>query len=171
MIKVTDNGYLRAPEPDDLQWLYSIENDASLWYLGVSKEPWSKEVLAQYLAQQPGNLQRDGQLRLLFIYNGQTAGAVDLFDYDPIARKAGIGIVLSAAFRGKGLATMLLIGFESYCFKTLGLHSLYAHAPVNNEASIRLFEQSGYRTVGILEDWVWFDGTHQNAQLFQKIVL
>lgn len=170
MIAVTDNGYLRAPEPEDLQWLYGIENDASLWYLGLSKEPWSKMVLAQYLAEQPGNLQRDSQLRLIYTHNGQTAGAVDLFDYDPIARKAGIGIVLSAEFRGKGLATMVLKALESYCFKTLGLHSLYAHVPMNNDASIQLFKQSGYRAVGILEDWVWFDGTHQNAQLFQKLV-
>ena len=170
MIKVTENGFLRAPEPEDLQWLYGIENDASLWYLGISKEPWSKKVLADYLATQPGNLQRDGQLRLLFIYNGQTAGAVDLFDYDPVARKAGIGIVLSAAYRGKGLGKRVLRAFEAYCFKTLGLHSLYAHVATNNDASTQLFEQSGYRAVGMLEDWVWFDGTHQNAQLFQKIV-
>jgi hypothetical protein len=33
MIEVAENGYLRAPEPEDLQWLYGIENDASLWYL------------------------------------------------------------------------------------------------------------------------------------------
>lgn len=170
MITVNDLGYLRAPEPEDLQWLYGVENDATLWYLGISKEPWSKAVLADYLAAQPGNLQRDGQLRLLFVYNGETAGAVDLFDYDPVARKAGIGIVLSQAFRGKGLGKMVLQAFESYCFKTLGLHSVYAHAPANNEASIQLFEQSGYRTVGILEDWVWLNGAHHNAQLFQKLV-
>ena len=170
MIEVAENGYLRAPEPEDLQWLYGIENDASLWYLGISKEPWSKKVLADYLASQPGNLQRDGQLRLLFIFNGETAGAIDLFDYDPVARKAGVGIVISEAFRGKGLGKMVLKAFESYCFRTLGLHSLYAHVPSNNDASLQLFEQCGYRMVGILEDWVWFNGAHQNAQLFQKLV-
>ena len=170
MIEVTDNGYLRAPEPEDLQWLYGIENDASLWYLGISKEPWSKKVLADYLASQPGNLQRDGQLRLLFVFNGETAGAIDLFDYDPVARKAGVGIVISEAFRGKGLGKKVLKAFESYCFRTLGLHSLYAHVPSNNDASLQLFEQCGYRMVGILEDWVWFNGAHQNAQLFQKLV-
>jgi len=61
MITVNDLGYLRAPEPEDLQWLYGVENDATLWYLGISKEPWSKAVLADYLAAQPGNLQRDGR--------------------------------------------------------------------------------------------------------------
>lgn len=75
MITVNDLGYLRAPEPEDLQWLYGVENDATLWYLGISKEPWSKAVLADYLAAQPGNLQRDGQLRLLFVYNGETRQA------------------------------------------------------------------------------------------------
>jgi diamine N-acetyltransferase len=170
MIPVTNNGYLRAPEPEDLSWLYRIENDATLWYLGISKEPWSKAVLADYLAAQPGNLQRDGQLRLLFVYEGVTVGAVDLFDYDATARKAGIGIVLSDEYRGKGLGKMMLQAFESYCFNTLALHSLYAHAPINNEASMLLFEQSGYRKVGTLEDWVWSNGAHYNAQLFQKLV-
>ena len=28
MITVNDLGYLRAPEPEDLQWLYGVENDA-----------------------------------------------------------------------------------------------------------------------------------------------
>jgi|GEM_PF-4592596 len=29
MITVNDLGYLRAPEPEDLQWLYGVENDAN----------------------------------------------------------------------------------------------------------------------------------------------
>ena len=53
MIQVGDIGVLRALEPSDLDWLYTIENDASLWHLGISKEPWSKAVLASYIDAQP----------------------------------------------------------------------------------------------------------------------
>ena len=45
MIPVTNNGYLRAPEPEDLPWLYRIENDASLWYLGTAFESVSEAFL------------------------------------------------------------------------------------------------------------------------------
>jgi diamine N-acetyltransferase len=101
MIQVGDIGVLRALEPSDLDWLYTIENDASLWHLGISKEPWSKAVLSSYIDAQPGNLLRDGQLRLVFEVDGAAVGAVDVYDYDAIARKGGIGIVLSPEHEGR----------------------------------------------------------------------
>ena len=104
MIKVGDIGVLRALEPD-LDWLYTIET-MRLWHLGISKEPWSKAVLASYIDAQPGNLLRDGQLRLVFEVDGAAVGAVDVYDYDAIARKGGIGIVLRPEARGKAKAAL-----------------------------------------------------------------
>jgi diamine N-acetyltransferase len=171
MIAVGNIGFLRAPEPSDLNWLFELENDQSLWYLGHSKEPLSKDVLTQYIAQQPGNLFRDGQLRLILEHNAIPVGAVDLFDYDPIARRAGLGIAIDNEFRGRGWAIAALDSFEKYAFGTLGLHSLYAHVPLDNEASLALFEGSGFTGIGDLKDWVWKEGNFVDARLFQKIKL
>ena len=70
MIKVGDIEILRALETSDLDWLYSIENNAEWWHFGISKEPWSKDVLSKYIHSQPGNLMRDGQLRLILEVEG-----------------------------------------------------------------------------------------------------
>ena len=35
-----DNIRLRALEPEDLEWLYSVENDEELWQWGSSNVPY-----------------------------------------------------------------------------------------------------------------------------------
>lgn len=169
MIGVGDIGILRAPERSDLRWLQKLENDPNLWYLGFSKEPFNTEVLELYLNQQPGSLMRDGQLRMILENEGQPAGALDLYDYDPFARKAGVGIVLDDQHRGKGWASQAMRSFEKYVFGTLGLHSLFAMVPKGNQPSIQLFEGLGYKKIGELEDWVLHDGIFESAVMYQKL--
>ena len=40
---------LRALEPEDLDFLYSIENDAELWDFGCANVPYSKFSLNNYI--------------------------------------------------------------------------------------------------------------------------
>lgn len=169
MIKVGDIGVLRALEPSDLNWLYSLENDTTLWHLGISKEPWSKDVLSRYIASQPGNLMRDGQLRLVLEIDGTPVGALDIYDYDAIARKGGIGIVINADSRGQGLAKKALEAFMNYLFNTLGMQMLYAVVPESNAASKALFESLDFEQSGILKHWLLKDGQFENAYLYQYL--
>jgi len=169
MIPVNQIGVLRSPERSDLEWLQLLENNPDLWYLGYSKEPFNREVLKNYLDQQPGSLLRDGQLRLILEHNGLPVGALDLYDYDPFARKAGVGIVLDPEHRGKGWAKEAMSAFEAYAFGTLGLHSLFAMVPGKNAASIGLFEVLEYKKIGVLEDWVLHHGSYESALLYQKL--
>lgn len=169
MIKVGDIGVLRALEPSDLNWLYSLENDTSLWHLGISKEPWSKDVLSRYIESQPGNLMRDGQLRLVLEVAGKPVGALDVYDYDAIARKGGVGIVLNAELRGQGVATKALNAFMNYLFGTLGMQMLYAVVPESNTPSKGLFETLGFEQSGTLKHWLLKDGQFENALLYQFI--
>lgn len=169
MIKVGDIGVLRALEPADLNWLYAIENDTTLWHLGISKEPWSKEVLRRYIESQPGNLLRDGQLRLVLEVEGALVGALDIYDYDAIARKGGIGIVIHPKARGQGLAKAALECFIKYLFGTLGLQMVYAVVPTSNLASKALFETLSFEQTGRLMHWILKDGQFENAHLYQRI--
>ena len=169
MISVGELGFLRALEATDLDWLYSIENDTELWHLGISKEPWSKDVLSSYISSKPGNLVRDGQLRLILEVEGMPLGAVDIYDYDPVSRKGGIGIVINQESQGKGLAKMALGSFIHYLLGTLGLNMLYAVAPADNKASIALFESLDFTSSGILQQWIWVKGEFQDAHIFQLV--
>lgn len=169
MIEVAGIGQLRAPEPEDLHWLYAVENDVNLLHLSAEKEPFSRETLRRYLESQPGSLQRDGQIRLIIEVDQKPIGALDLFEYDFTARKAGVGIVLDAAYRGKGWAREALNTFVEHAFNHWALSSLYAHVPASNEASQRLFEGAGFVKIGLLERWIWRDGTFEAAWLYQKL--
>ena len=169
MIKVDGIGILRALEPSDLPWLYALENEEELWHLGVSKEPWSKHVLEQYISNQPGNLLRDGQLRMVLEIQGQLHGAVDLYDYDPFTRKAGIGIALDAESSGKGIAKPVAERLIQYAMGTLGLSMVYAVVPVDNEPSNRLFTSLAFEASGSLKQWLLKDGAHVDATIYQRL--
>ena len=169
MIKVGDIGFLRALETSDLDWLYSIENNSDWWHLGISKEPWSKDVLLKYIHSQPGSLVRDGQLRLILEVEGSPLGALDIYDYDPIARKGGLGIVMNQEAQGKGLAKMAMGSFIKHLLQTIGLNMVYAVTPVTNEASIALFESLHFKNSGTLRHWVLQKGQFQDAYLFQLV--
>ena len=44
-----DNLVLRALEPSDLDFLYQLENDTSIWEISGTLKPYSKKVLQLYL--------------------------------------------------------------------------------------------------------------------------
>ena len=60
-----DNIRLRALEPEDLEWLYSVENDEELWQWGSSNVPYSRYSLKTYIAESRHDIYADGQLRLV----------------------------------------------------------------------------------------------------------
>ena len=41
--------YLRALEPEDLDFIYTIENDQNLWELSNTQTPYSRYLIKQYL--------------------------------------------------------------------------------------------------------------------------
>ena len=43
--------YLRALEPEDLEFIHTIENDESLWELSNTITPYSKFLIKQYMEQ------------------------------------------------------------------------------------------------------------------------
>ena len=126
--------------------------------------------LRQYLTRHE-NLVTHGQLRLILDVDGDPVGAVDLFDYDPFTKRAGVGIMIEEKHRGKGWSKLAPETMEHYAFKTLNVENLYAHLPLINDASLRLFSSRNFREVGVLMRWVWWEGKYVDAKIFQKITL
>jgi diamine N-acetyltransferase len=145
---------LRAPEPEDLELFYRWENDTTLWSLGSTLAPYSRYDLKQYLLSSK-DFYETKQLRLMIeaIPEKQTAGIIDLYDFEPHNRRAGVGILIDMAYQKKGLATEALSLLCKYAFSFLKLHQLYAYIPVNNEPSKRLFTRCGFEERGLLPDW------------------
>lgn len=164
------NIYLRALEPEDLDFLYQLENNEDVWEISGTTTPYSKHVLKQYLDNAHRDIYDVKQLRLCICKENRVIGFIDLFDFDPQHHRAGVGlIILEKNERNNGIGTEAIALLSDYAFKTLGLRQLYANVIEDNAASLHLFKKMGFDEVGIKKDWIFSNGSYKNEILFQKI--
>jgi diamine N-acetyltransferase len=163
---------LRALEPEDLELLYEWENNESYWTISNTISPFSKYTLKRYLENSHKNIYESGQLRLMIelIHDKVTVGTIDIFDFDPFHRRAGLGILIANEdYRKKGYASMALTCLTDYCFKTLQLHQLYCNILANNTESMELFKKHGFVQTGIRKEWINTSDAYLDEYLFQLI--
>lgn len=162
---------LRALEPEDLELLYRWENNPDLWELGNTLSPYSRYILKEYIRESHRAIFETKQLRLMIelCSTGEAIGTVDLYDFDPHHRRAGIGILVDPLYQEKGFATEAMHVLMKYAFGFLKLHQLYVHIPVKNEASKRLFTRCGFVVAGIMKDWVIAEKGYSDVFVMQKI--
>lgn len=162
---------LRAMEPGDIDLLYEWENSEDIWTVSNTISPFSKHILAVYIQNSDKDIYESKQLRLMInTLQGETVGAIDLFDFDPYNLRAGIGILIySIENRSMGYATSALNLMIEYCFEKLGLHQIYANILSGNEVSRKLFSKAGFVIAGTKKDWVREGGYWLDQNLFQLI--
>lgn len=160
---------LRAMEPEDLDLLYKIENDISLWNIGNTNVPYSRYTLHDYIANATGDIYADRQVRLMIEnQEGCIVGIVDIVNFDAKNRKAEIGLVIENQFRRQGYATSALGEIAVYAWNVLHLHQLYAYIDTLNTASLHLFKNLGYEQSTELKHWLYDGKEYHNALLVQK---
>jgi len=163
---------LRAPEPEDLELLYDWENNDIYWLLSNTVSPFSRYTLKRYIENSHKNIYETGQLRLMIdhISDKKTIGTIDIFDFDPFHKRAGLGILIAnETSRRKGYASMALICLINYCFKTLQLHQVYCNILANNQESMDLFKKQGFVQSGIKKDWIKTSDGYLDEYLFQLV--
>lgn len=163
---------LRALERSDLDFLYELENDESIWEVSNTSTPYSKFVLKQYLENAHRDIYEVKQLRLVICAaeDKRPVGFVDLFDFEPRHRRVGVGIVVfSESDRKKGFASEALQMIANYSFTHLKVHQLYANISEDNTVSIQLFEKLGYVLAGTKKDWLLSGKGYKNELLYQLI--
>jgi len=155
---IGDKIVLRALEPDDIDLLYQWENDRTSWHLSNTLTPFSRFALEQYIMTADQDIFAVKQLRLMIDKTGskgkECIGAIDLFDFDPVNKRAGIGILINKNERNKGFASEALKLLIQYCFNTLELHQLYCNIETTNTGSIKLFQNQDFEIVGNKKDWI-----------------
>ena len=161
---------LRAMEPEDLEVLYTLENDTTLWDISSVNVPYSRYLLKQFIAKGTHDIYTDGQLRLMIesAEEGTVVGMADLVDFNPRHLRAEIGIVLGRDYRNKGYGTEVLALMEKYVQEFLHLHQLYSYVSTENEPSIKLFLRAGYEQTCLLKDWLYIGNGFVDARIFQK---
>ena len=56
--------FLRALEPEDLDFIYEVENDESIWEVSSTQTPYSRFLIKQYLENANQDIFEAKQLRL-----------------------------------------------------------------------------------------------------------
>ncbi|MDH7448243.1 GNAT family N-acetyltransferase [Aquimarina sp. 2201CG14-23] len=163
--------YLRALEPEDLDFVYVIENDESIWEMSTTQTPYSRFLIKQYLENAHQDIYEAKQLRLVICANdGAALGLIDLFDFNPIHNRVGVGILIAEKeSRGKGYGKEALKLIINYGKTHLRLHQLYANIAEDNFASVKLFEGQGFQKIGIKKEWNLVAGKYKDELLYQLI--
>jgi diamine N-acetyltransferase len=166
--------YLRALEPEDLTFIYEIENNENIWEVSNTQTPYSQFLIKQYLENAHQDIYEAKQLRLVICRNtnSKAIGLIDLFDYDPRNNRAGIGIIIKDEIdRKQGVGCQALELMINYSFKKLNINQLYANISPENSASIALFTKFGFNKIGTKKSWNLIDGIYQDEDFFQLIKL
>lgn len=166
---------LRAVEPLDADFMYEVENDTLCWRYGETIAPLSRRILRDYALTYDANPFSARQLRLIvsdFSSNASTpTGILDLYEIDPVNRRAYVGIYILPQFRGRGIATAALQLLQAYAKHTLQLRILAANIESVNLTSIHLFEKAGFIHQATIPEWfILADGGFSNLLIFTKRV-
>jgi diamine N-acetyltransferase len=164
--------YLRALEPNDLEFVYLIENDQSIWPVSNTNTPYSRFLVKQYLENAQQDIYEAKQLRLAICQDEDfpAVGLIDLFDFDPKNNRAGIGIVIQGVEnRNRNIGSEAVALLIRYAFYNLNVHQLYANISTENKASIALFTKFGFECVGVKKDWNLINGSYQDESIYQLI--
>lgn len=167
-----NNVYLRALEPEDLEFVYTIENDESIWNVSNTQTPYSRFLIKQYLENAHQDVYEAKQLRLAICLNdsNETIGLIDLFDFDPSNNRAGIGIIIQEKNnRISGYGSEALQLLINYSFTHLQLNQLFANIGTENEISISLFTKFGFQLIGIKKQWNKVNNLYKDEALYQLI--
>lgn len=161
---------LRAVEPSDVDRLYIWENDRTLWPHGNTRAPLSRFLLSEYASGYDADPFAAGQLRLMIITGEEACGTVDIYEFDPLAGKAGIGIFVAPAYRGRGIGSEALNAMSAYCRDTLNMHQLWCTVLVDNTPSLALFKKEGFSVAGRLRSWVRAGGKYRDVFIMQLML-
>lgn len=158
---------LRAVEPSDVDLLLEWENDISVWKVSNTITPYSRFEIEEYALNAKRDIFSARQLRLMISLPEEgaepaTVGTIDLFEFDPVHLRAGVGIMIAKKFRGKGYAAEALKILVRYASEGLLLNQLFCNISSDNLVSIHLFETVGFVRCGIKKQWLnageeWLD--------------
>lgn len=161
---------LRALEPHDVDVLYRWENDPEVWKVSNTMTPYSKFTLQEFIKTASQDIYASRQLRLMIEdWKGNTIGTVDLFDFEPFHRRAGIGILIAKEYRHNGYAEEAVKCVCQYLFTVFQLHQVYCNVMADNEISLKLFQSVGFQLSGRQKDWIRSKNSYTDVYILQLI--
>ncbi|MDC6470361.1 GNAT family protein [Flavobacteriales bacterium] len=163
---MTKNVSIRRPKLLDLDQLLIWENNLDNSVYSDNPIFYTKEQIEQFLTSDQ-DIFLDRQIRFMIDSSGFPVGCVDLFKYDMVNSRSGVGIFIDEKFRNMGIATKALSLLKSICIKDYFISNLHVNILHTNKASIQLFERAGFIKNGVKENWIRTENSMLDVWFFQ----
>lgn len=161
---------LRALEPEDLDFLFSTENNESFWEISNTQTPFSKYILQKYIKNSHQDIYEAKQYRFVICTaENIPIGMIDLFDFNPQHQRVGLGILILPKHQTKGYGFEALEMIIDYAFTYLDVHQIFANITSDNLNSITLFEKFNFIKSGLKKDWINSNSSFKDEILYQLI--
>ena len=124
-----------------------------------------KSIVKQYTLDKPS------EETFVIEVNGEFAGFVDLEGLNSTSnpQKINLGYGLREKFRGLGLCTKAVKIVCDYAFDKYTLKRIEANPRIDNKASIKVLEKTGFQLEGILRNNLYQNGKVYDEMMFSRI--
>jgi diamine N-acetyltransferase len=135
--------------PSDAPLVLQWENDPQFWPITEQAGPFDLQQIEESL-QHSGSLEEHGQSRyIIFNQPLEPIGLLDLFNYDAIEKKVGIGVLIGHdRHRGKGYASDAIRTLLQRVRQLNQIKTLDCLIHVDNLNSLTLFTHLGFEIIG-----------------------
>jgi RimJ/RimL family protein N-acetyltransferase len=133
-------------------------------------DPTPENFPAEWLATYEAG-RRDGTREAFAALDGdgRFVGLALAFGIDRGEGEAELGYVVAADARGRGVGTAILRALTDWAFAETGVHRLRLVVDVENPASLRVAERSGYVREGVLRSVHFKGGRRIDAVLLSRL--
>jgi diamine N-acetyltransferase len=144
---------LVIPKKSDLSKLLEWENDLSNSEFTDFPIFYSEDQWIEFLSSSH-DLFLNNQIRYMIKFEGTCIGCIDLYDYDLVNSRAGVGVFIEEKWRKMGFAFKSLKQLKSIASSEFLLNQIYATIYSSNTISLNLFRSSGFVINGTKQKWV-----------------
>ena len=150
---------LRSAAPSDAAALEPIRNQPQVVRWWGELEPGE---LDEFVAQ---------ETTLVIEVDGVVVGAIQFDEEDdPMYRRAGIDLYLTAARHSEGLGSDAVRTLARFLIDERGHHRLTIDPAATNAAAIHAYEKVGFRAVGVMREYErGVDGTFHDGLLMELL--
>jgi len=156
---------LRARTDADVDLLFQIAADLGTWEERgpSSPAPLTEGAYRTRLAEADADAS-DPNVRFVIDVDGSAVGSISLFEFDPLARHAEVGIALVAQARGKGIGTAAILQLVEFAFVRCNLRRLHLEVIESNRGAIRAYEKAGFVLEGRQRQHAWVRGRYEDIR-------
>ncbi len=151
---------LRARTAEDADVLYGLAADLDSWEERGPQPP--RALTRERYDERHASAQIAGGTDQVFVieHDGEVVGQCELFDVDPLARTAEVGIALLAQARGRGLGTDALRVLVGFAFTRLNLRRVHLTTLADNAGALASYRKVGFVEEGRRRESAWVRGRY-----------